>query len=32
MFEKEHQLVKTSHPYPETKLDFMYNVANKTSS
>jgi putative protease len=26
---KEHQLVKTSHPYPETKLDFMYNVANK---
>lgn len=28
---KEHQLVKTSHPYPETKLDFMYNVANKTA-
>jgi putative protease len=26
---KEHQLVKTSHPYPETKLDFMYNVSNK---
>ncbi len=26
---EEHQLVKTSHPYPETKLDFMYNVANK---
>ncbi|TRX39039.1 peptidase U32 family protein [Flavobacterium restrictum] len=25
----EHQLVKTSHPYPETKLDFMYNVSNK---
>uniref|UniRef100_UPI004048FB98 peptidase U32 family protein n=1 Tax=Flavobacterium sp. TaxID=239 RepID=UPI004048FB98 len=28
---KEHQLVKTTHPYPETKLDFMYNVANKTA-
>ena len=28
---KEHQLVKTSHSYPETKLDFMYNVANKTA-
>jgi putative protease len=28
---KEHQLVKTSHHYPETKLDFMYNVANKTA-
>ena len=27
----EHQLVKTSHPYPETKLDFMYNVANKSA-
>ncbi|MGQ7947414.1 peptidase U32 family protein [Flavobacterium sp. WC2509] len=26
---EEHQLVKTSHPYPETKLDFMYNVSNK---
>lgn len=26
---KEHLLVKTSHPYPETKLDFMYNVSNK---
>ena len=25
----EHQLVKTTHPYPETKLDFMYNVSNK---
>lgn len=25
----EHQIVKTSHPYPETKLDFMYNVSNK---
>ena len=24
-------MVKTSHPYPETKLDFMYNVANKTA-
>jgi 23S rRNA 5-hydroxycytidine C2501 synthase len=24
-----HQIEKTSHPYPETKLDFMYNVANK---
>ncbi|MCG9791434.1 peptidase U32 family protein [Flavobacterium algicola] len=28
---EEHQIVKTSHPYPETKLDFMYNVANKTA-
>jgi putative protease len=28
---KEQQLVKTSHLYPETKLDFMYNVANKTA-
>lgn len=28
---EEHQLVKTSHPYPETKLDFMYNVSNKLS-
>ncbi|MFW0738545.1 peptidase U32 family protein [Flavobacterium sp. T12S277] len=28
---EEHQLVKTSHPYPETKLDFMYNVSNKTA-
>jgi len=28
---KEHKLEKTSHPYPETKLDFMYNVANKTA-
>jgi 23S rRNA 5-hydroxycytidine C2501 synthase len=26
---KKHQLIKTSHPYPETKLDFMYNVSNK---
>jgi 23S rRNA 5-hydroxycytidine C2501 synthase len=26
---EEHQLVKTSHPYPESKLDFMYNVSNK---
>ena len=28
---EEHQLVKTSHSYPETKLDFMYNVSNKTA-
>jgi 23S rRNA 5-hydroxycytidine C2501 synthase len=28
---EEHQIVKTSHPYPETKLDFMYNVANKSA-
>jgi 23S rRNA 5-hydroxycytidine C2501 synthase len=28
---EEHQIKKTSHPYPETKLDFMYNVANKTA-
>lgn len=28
---EEHQIVKTSHPYPEAKLDFMYNVANKTA-
>lgn len=28
---KEHQMVKTAHPYPETKLDFMYNVSNKTA-
>jgi len=26
---EEHQIVKTSHPYPESKLDFMYNVSNK---
>ena len=26
---EEHQMVKTSHRYPETKLDFMYNVSNK---
>ena len=26
---EEHQMVKTSHTYPEEKLDFMYNVANK---
>ncbi len=25
----EQQILKTSHPYPEEKLDFMYNVANK---
>lgn len=28
---EEHQIIKTSHPYPESKLDFMYNVANKTA-
>ena len=28
---EEHQIVKTSHPYPETSLDFMYNVANKSA-
>lgn len=28
---KEFQLEKTSHPYPETKLNFTYNVANKTA-
>lgn len=28
---EEHQIVKTSHPYPETKLDFMYNVSNKAA-
>jgi collagenase-like PrtC family protease len=27
----EHQIVKTSHPYPESKLDFTYNVANKVA-
>ena len=26
---EEQPIVKTSHPYPEEKLDFMYNVANK---
>jgi len=26
---EEQPIVKTSHPYPETKLDFMYNVSNK---
>ena len=26
---KEHQLVKTTHPYPESKLDFIYHVSNK---
>jgi 23S rRNA 5-hydroxycytidine C2501 synthase len=25
----EHQIIKTDHPYPVQKLDFMYNVANK---
>ena len=29
---EEHQMVKTSHPYPEEKLDFMYNVSNKLAS
>ena len=28
---KEQPIVKTSHPYPEEKLDFMYNVANKSA-
>ncbi len=28
---KEHKIEKTTHAYPETKLDFMYNVANKTA-
>lgn len=28
---KEYKIKKTSHAYPETKLDFMYNVANKTA-
>ena len=28
---EEHQIVKTSHPYPESKLDFTYNVANKVA-
>ena len=26
---EEHQMIKTAHPYPEEKLDFMYNVSNK---
>jgi len=26
---EERKIEKTSHPYPETKLDFMYNVSNK---
>ena len=26
---KEYQIVKTDHPYPVQKLDFMYNVSNK---
>ena len=26
---EEQPIVKTSHPYPQTKLDFMYNVSNK---
>lgn len=28
---EEHQIVKTSHPYPESKLDFTFNVANKVA-
>ena len=28
---EEHQMVKTSHPYPESTLDFTYNVANKSA-
>lgn len=28
---EEHQIEKTSHSYPETSLDFMYNVANQTA-
>ena len=28
---EEQTIVKTSHPYPEEKLDFMYNVANKSA-
>jgi putative protease len=28
---EEQPIVKTSHPYPEEKLDFMYNVANKSA-
>lgn len=26
---EERKIEKTDHPYPETKLDFMYNVSNK---
>ncbi|WP_264564572.1 peptidase U32 family protein [Flavobacterium sp. N3904] len=26
---EERKIEKTTHPYPETKLDFMYNVSNK---
>jgi putative protease len=26
---EERKIEKTNHPYPETKLDFMYNVSNK---
>lgn len=26
---KEHKIVKTTHPYPVEKLDFMYNVSNE---
>lgn len=28
---KKHKIEKTSHGYPETKLDYMYDVANKTA-
>jgi 23S rRNA 5-hydroxycytidine C2501 synthase len=28
---KEFQITKTDHPYPVQKLDFMYNVSNKTA-
>lgn len=28
---KEFQIEKTSHPYPEKKLDFTYNVSNKVA-
>jgi putative protease len=28
---EEQPIVKTNHPYPETQLDFTYNVANKLS-
>ncbi len=28
---EEQQIVKTSHPYPESELDFTFNVANKVA-
>jgi 23S rRNA 5-hydroxycytidine C2501 synthase len=28
---REFQITKTNHPYPVQKLDFMYNVSNKTA-